>query len=271
MPDYYALLGVERTADAGEIKAAYRRLALKYHPDKNPGDTAAEDRFKQINEAYAVLSDDEKRSRYDRFGTVDDSMPMGMDIFDIFASVFGGSMSGMGRAGRAQGLQGEDLEVEVEVTLEQAWAGETLAVPVERMAACEHCHGDRAEPGSNGKHACPTCRGAGQVRTHAQSLFGTVMTTRPCPECRGEGQVITEPCTVCAGRGRQLRQTHVDVPLPKGIDGGYRLRVQGAGNAGLDGGASGDLYVSPRPPPGAPMTRPDRFTAARPAIRLEIR
>src|SRR5690606_20565619 len=163
-------------ADAAEIKAAYRRLALKYHPDRNPGDKEAEERFKQINEAYAVLSDPEKRSRYDRYGSVDDSMPMGMDIFDIFASVFGGGMAGMGRAGRGQA--GEDLEVEVEVTLEQAWAGETVKVPVERMEACEHCHGERAEPGSGGKRPCPTCGGAGQVRTHAQSFFGTVMTTR---------------------------------------------------------------------------------------------
>src|SRR5690606_21887852 len=141
MPDYYALLGVERHADAGDIKAAYRRLALKYHPDRNPGDKAAEDKFKQINEAYAVLSDEEKRARYDRYGSVGD-MPMGMDIFDIFASVFGGSAGmGMGR-GRTRGHPGEDLEVEVEVTLEQAWAGETVKVPVERMEACEHCHGE---------------------------------------------------------------------------------------------------------------------------------
>jgi len=245
MPDYYALLGVDRDADAAEIKAAYRRLALKYHPDRNPGDKEAEERFKQINEAYAVLSDPEKRSRYDRYGSVDDSMPMGMDIFDIFASVFGGGMAGMGmgRAGRGRGQAGEDLEVEVEVTLEQAWAGETVKVPVERMEACEHCHGERAEPGSGGKRPCPTCGGAGQVRTHAQSFFGTVMTTRTCPECRGEGQLITEPCTVCGGRGRQLRAAVVDVPLPKGIDGGYRLRVPNAGNAGIDGGPNGDLYV----------------------------
>lgn len=245
MPDYYALLGVDRNADAADIKAAYRRLALKYHPDRNPGDAEAEERFKQINEAYAVLSDPEKRSRYDRYGTVDESMPVGMDIFDIFASVFGGGMSGMGmgRAARGRGQPGEDLEVEVEVTLEQAWAGETVKVPVERMVLCEHCHGDRAEPGTNGKRTCPTCGGVGQVRTHAQSLFGTVMTARTCPECRGEGQVITEPCTVCGGRGRQLRSTSVDVPLPKGIDGGYRLRVPNAGNAGTDGGSSGDLYV----------------------------
>ena len=245
MPDYYALLGVDRSADAAQIKSAYRRLALKYHPDRNPGDKEAEERFKQINEAYAVLSDPEKRSRYDRYGTVDESMPVGMDIFDIFASVFGGGMGGMGmgRAARGRGQPGEDLEVEVEVTLEQAWAGETVKVPVERMVLCEHCHGDRAEPGTDGKRTCPTCGGVGQVRTHAQSLFGTVMTTRTCPECRGDGQVITEPCTVCGGRGRQLRTTSVDVPLPKGIDGGYRLRVPNAGNAGTDGGASGDLYV----------------------------
>src|SRR5690554_3613643 len=132
MADYYALLDIDRSASAGDIKAAYRRLALKYHPDRNPGDKAAEEKFKEINEAYAVLSDDEKRARYDRYGSVDD-VPMGMDIFDIFASVFGGGMGGS-RA-RTRGHPGEDLEVEVEVTLEQAWAGETIKVPTTRMAA----------------------------------------------------------------------------------------------------------------------------------------
>lgn len=246
MTDYYELLEIQRDADARTIKTAYRKLALAYHPDRNPGDKAAEEKFKAINEAYAVLSDPEKRSRYDRYGTVEDGIPMGSDIFDIFASVFGGGMagmSGMGARGRSRGFAGEDLEVELTVTLEQARAGETVAVKVQRYATCEHCKGERAEPGSSGKQTCPTCRGAGQVRGQAQSLFGTVITSRPCPDCRGEGQIITQPCSACDGEGRNSAVEEVDVALPRGIDAGYRLRVPHAGNAGVEGGPAGDLYV----------------------------
>ncbi len=242
MPDYYATLGVDSGADAATIKAAYRKLALNYHPDRNPGNREAEEKFKAINEAYAVLSDPGKRGRYDRYGTVDDGgIPMGSDIFDIFASVFGGGMSA-GRP-RTQGFAGEDLEVELSVTLEQARDGATVQLPVERFAACAHCGGDRAEPGSNGKGPCRRCHGTGQVRSQAQSFFGTVMTTHTCPDCRGEGQIITVPCSVCGGRGRTMTSDKVDVALPKGIDGGYRLRVPRQGNAGTDGGPAGDLYV----------------------------
>src|SRR5690606_33497013 len=134
-------------------------------------------------------------------------------------------------------------EVELSVTLDQARAGETVAVKVQRHATCTHCNGDRAAPGSSGKQTCPTCRGAGQVRGQAQSLFGTVITSRTCPDCRGEGQLITEPCSVCGGEGRKLAVEEVDVALPPGIDAGYRLRVPHAGNAGVEGGPSGDLYV----------------------------
>lgn len=247
MADYYELLQIQRDADGKTIKASYRKLALAYHPDRNPGDKEAEEKFKAINEAYAVLSDPEKRSRYDRYGTVEDGgIPMGSDIFDIFASVFGGGMTGMGGMGaraRTRGFAGEDLEVELSVTLEQARAGETVPVNVQRFAECSHCHGERAEPGSNGKQTCPTCRGAGQVRGQAQSLFGTVITARPCPDCHGEGQKITEPCTVCGGQGRKQAVEEVDVALPRGIDAGYRLRVPHAGNAGVEGGPAGDLYV----------------------------
>ena len=246
MVDYYELLQVQRDADARTIKTSYRKLALAYHPDRNPGNEEAEEKFKAINEAYAVLSDPEKRSRYDRYGTVEDGIPMGSDIFDIFASVFGGGMagmSGMGQRSRGRGFAGEDLEVELSVTLEQARAGETVGVKVQRFATCAHCDGERAEPGSSGKQTCPTCRGAGQVRGQAQSLFGTVITSRPCPDCRGEGQLITDPCSVCGGEGRQMALEEVEVALPRGIDAGYRLRVPHAGNVGVEGGPSGDLYV----------------------------
>ncbi len=241
MPDYYAILEVPQDADAKTIKAAYRKLALAYHPDRNPGDKAAEDKFKSINEAYAVLSDESKRARYDRFGSVDEGLPMGGDIFDIFASVFGTNVSA-GR-NRAHGHPGEDLEAELMVTLEQARDGATVELEVERLVACHHCHGDRAEPGSGGKSTCPRCNGSCQVRVQAQSIFGSVITARSCPDCYGEGQIITTPCKVCNGRGRERSRDTVSVPLPKGIDGGYRLRVPREGNAGLDGAPAGDLYL----------------------------
>jgi len=241
MADYYELLGLDRDADASEVKAAYRRLALKYHPDRNPGDREAEEKFKNINEAYAVLSDPEKRGRYDRFGTVDEGMTFSGDIFDIFASVFGGNVAGT--RPRQRGRPGEDLEAQLTVTLEQARAGETLQVDVTRYTTCDRCHGDRADPDGEGKHACPTCRGTGQVRSQAQSFFGTVVTARPCPECQGVGEIVTEPCKKCAGLGRLENREPVEVRLPRGIDGGYRLRIAGAGNAGVDGGPPGDLYL----------------------------
>lgn len=245
MSDYYAILEVERTADGKTIKAAYRKLALAYHPDRNPGNAEAEEKFKALNEAYAVLSDPDKRSRYDRFGTVDESIPMGGDIFDIFASVFGanfGANFGGGRA-RQQGQPGEDLEAELRITLDQARDGATVEVEIERMQACHHCHGERAEPGSNGKSTCGRCSGSGQVRVQAQSIFGAVVTARACPDCHGDGQLITTPCKICNGRGREIAQDRVEVTLPRGIDGGYRLRVPREGNAGIDGAPAGDLYL----------------------------
>ncbi len=241
MADYYELLGVARDADDAVIKGAYRKLALKYHPDRNPHDAGAEDRFKQINEAYAVLSDGEKRARYDRYGSADAGAAFTGDIFDVFASVFGGGMGG--RRPVQRGTPGEDLEVELSVTLEQAREGATVPVEVERRTACEHCHGERAEPGGKGKQACVQCAGSGVVRVQAQSFFGTVVTQQVCPRCQGQGQVVIEPCTVCRGQGRTAERATVQVGLPKGIDGGYRLRVPREGNAGLDGAPAGDLYV----------------------------
>jgi len=241
--DYYELLGVSRDADGATIKAAYRKLALKYHPDKNPGDKQAEETFKQVNEAYAVLSDGEKRQRYDQFGTADENATFaGGDIFDIFASVFGGGFGQPGRT-RQRGQPGEDLEANLDITLEQARDGATIPLTLDRMTQCDVCHGDRVEPGSNGKETCPTCGGVGQVRSQAQSILGTVMTTRTCPRCQGAGEVVHDPCNACSGRGRNLRTDTIDVTLPTGIDGGYRLRLQGQGNAGVDGGPDGDLYV----------------------------
>jgi molecular chaperone DnaJ len=242
MADYYDLLDVERDADAGTIKSAYRKLALQYHPDRNPGDTEAEDTFKQINEAYAVLSDDDKRARYDRFGSADGGAQFNGDIFDIFASVFGQSGFGDVRSARQRGQAGEDLQTQLTITLEQARSGESVPIEIERLGACARCDGSRAEPGTD-KITCTTCGGVGQVRAQAQSLFGTVMTARICPQCGGSGELVVEPCSECRGQGRTSQSSTVEVTLPKGIDAGYRLRIPQQGNAGVDGGPPGDLYV----------------------------
>jgi molecular chaperone DnaJ len=245
MSDYYQLLGVEPEADNSQIKAAYRKLALKYHPDRNPGNREAEDKFKSINEAYAVLSDEQKRARYDRYGDADAGAQFSGDIFDIFASVFGGGFPGGGARGGVgpRGQTGENIETEVTVTLEQAREGAEIDVELERLAACDRCNGQRAEPGSEGRKTCGTCGGVGQVRAHAQSFFGTVVTAQTCPDCRGLGEVIVTPCGKCMGSGRMRSKGNVAVNLPRGIDGGYRLRVPRQGNAGVDGGPAGDLYV----------------------------
>jgi molecular chaperone DnaJ len=248
--DYYELLGVTRTSNGDEIKSAYRKLALKYHPDRNK-EEGAQQKFAQISEAYAVLSDPEKRAHYDRFGSAPGAgMPgdpfggmggmggAGFDPMDIFEQLFGGMAGGRGRRGPARG---DDLETEVKVTLLQARAGEEVEVVVDRLTECEHCHGSRTEPGGQPPRTCPTCSGAGAVRAQARTIFGVVETQQACPTCRGEGQIIQDPCTVCKGRGRTLKAERVGVKLPRGIDEGYRIRVSGMGNEGP--GGNGDLYV----------------------------
>jgi len=243
--DYYELLGVSKEADQKEIKSSYRKLALKYHPDRNQGDAEAEEKFKQINEAYAIIGDAEKRAHYDRYGTADPQAQFSGDIFDIFASVFGGGAGGgFSSGGRVQGgIPGEALETDLTINLDQARAGETVQAEVKRLATCGRCDGNRAEPGSDGRKGCPTCNGAGQVRQQVQSFFGNMVTQQVCPECRGLGEVVTSPCTDCRGAGRKEQKDMVDVSLPKGIDAGYRLRIPNAGNVGQDGGPTGDLYV----------------------------
>ncbi|HEX2864497.1 MAG TPA: molecular chaperone DnaJ [Deinococcales bacterium] len=254
MTDYYEVLGIGRGADADEIKRAYRALALKYHPDRNPGDKPAEEKFKEINNAYATLSDPERRAHYDQYGSEPSGSdpfaggnPFGGDLFDLFNSVFGGEgfMGGMGANPRARNRAqaGEDLQVETTITLEQARAGADLQIDVDRFATCEHCHGTRAEPGGKGLVTCPTCLGAGQIRQQQRTFLGNFVTMAPCPQCHGAGELNPEPCVECHGRGRKISHDKVTVTLPKGIDGGYRLRVAGNGNAGLNGGPNGDLYV----------------------------
>ncbi|MCP2014951.1 molecular chaperone DnaJ [Deinococcus sp. HSC-46F16] len=246
--DYYELLGVSRGASADEIKSSYRKLALKFHPDRNKEPGAAE-QFAKINEAYAVLSDTEKRAHYDRFGSAPGAgMPggdpfggmggAGFDPMDIFEQLFGGMA---GRGGRRGPARGDDIEVEARITLEQARAGEEIEVEVDRLTVCDHCQGSRTEPGGQPPKNCPTCGGAGAVRAQARTIFGVVETQQPCPTCRGEGQTVVDPCTVCKGRGHTLKTERVPVKLPRGIDEGYRIRVAGRGNHGP--GGNGDLYV----------------------------
>lgn len=252
--DYYEVLGVNRTASADEIKAAYRREAIKHHPDKNQGDKNAEEKFKEINEAYSVLSDAEKRRVYDQFGHAGvegaGAGPAGGfrpgqnpfegmgglgDIFgDIFEEAFG---MGGGRR-RGGGQSGRDLRVDREVTLKEVITGVDVSLDIPTMAACDVCGGSGAKPGT-GHRKCPDCGGRGQVRV-SQGFFTMAQT---CPRCRGYGEIIEHPCTNCNGSGRLRRNKTVKVRIPPGVENGTTLRVTGAGEAGERGGPAGDLYV----------------------------
>ena len=244
--DYYEILSVEKTATDGDIKTSYRKLALKYHPDRNPGDKSAEELFKEASEAYEVLSDGDKRSTYDRFGHQGLSgqgfqgfQDVG-DIFSSFGSIFeeffgfGGQGGGGGR-GRAR--RGADLRYDLAIDFQEAVFGADKDVEFERASECDVCNGARAEAG--GKSTCRTCGGVGQVR-RSQGFF-SVQTT--CPTCRGEGEQITKPCKGCQGRGVKMVRKKIAVKIPAGVDTGLRLRVTGEGEGGAGGGPGGDLYV----------------------------
>jgi molecular chaperone DnaJ len=245
--DYYELLEVERTADDGKIKSSYRKLAMRWHPDKNPGDAEAESRFKAIGEAYDVLKDPQKRAAYDQYGKAafENGGPggggFGGDPFggfsDIFDSIFG-DFTGGGR-GRQRGPQrGADLRYDMEVSLEEAFHGKETEFSIDVSALCEPCGGSGAKPGSSAK-TCGTCNGHGKVR----SQQGFFMVERPCPSCRGAGQVIAEPCTSCRGAGRVDKRKTLSVKIPPGVDDGTRIRMSGEGEAGERGAPAGDLYI----------------------------
>src|SRR5580658_1321706 len=251
--DYYELLGVPKKATEEELKKAYRKKAVQYHPDKNPGNKEAEEMFKKVSEAYEALKDPEKRAAYDRYGHAafqgPGQGPRGAagfhDPYDIFREVFGQGGGGggifeemFGGGGRDGGRDGSDLRYDLEITLEEAAAGVEKEISFRRLVACEHCHGSGAEPGSK-KVTCPTCRGAGQIRRSG----GIIVFTQTCPTCGGSGRKIEKPCTVCRGEGRLPKTTKLTVRIPAGVDTGSRLRSAGNGEAGAAGGSAGDLYI----------------------------
>ena len=242
---YYEILGVSRDVDEGGLKSAYRKLAVKYHPDKNPGDSEAEAAFKECSEAYSVLSDPEKRAAYDRFGHngvngqgFNGGGFQGFDdIFSQFSDIFGEAF-GFGGSRRSRAMAGADLRYDLEITLEQAVFGDELELTVPRLKSCDQCGGSGAAPGTE-PEPCPTCRGRGQVYT-SQGFFRMSTT---CPHCRGKGRIVSTPCNSCGGQGRVEERAQVKVKIPGGVDQGSRLRLRGEGEAGVDGGPPGDLYV----------------------------
>jgi molecular chaperone DnaJ len=244
--DYYEVLGVSKGADDKEIKKAYRRVAMKYHPDRNPDDPKADEKFKEATEAYDVLMDGEKRAAYDRFGHagVDPSMGGGAGGFgggsfsDIFGDVFGDIFGGGGGRGRAGPQRGSDLRYTLDISLEDAVKGTTVEIRVPSLATCEACDGSGAKKGSS-PVTCNTCGGVGQVRMQ-QGLFQVQQT---CPSCRGQGRTISDPCNTCHGQGRVEKTRTLSVKVPPGVDTGDRIRLSGEGEAGPQGGPTGDLFV----------------------------
>ena len=242
--DYYEVLGVDTSADEKDIKKAYRRVAMKYHPDRNPDDPQAEEKFKEATEAYDVLTDAEKRAAYDRFGHAGVESQMGgaggfsggsfSDIFgDVFGDIFGGASRGRGGPQR-----GADLRYTLEITLEQAVRGTTTEIRVPTLVVCSTCNGSGARPGTS-PTTCGTCGGVGKVRMQ-QGFFQVEQT---CPTCRGRGTIISDPCTACQGRGRVEKTKKLSVKVPPGVDTGDRIRLAGEGEAGSGGGPAGDLFV----------------------------
>lgn len=243
--DYYEVLGVAQNADEKEIKKAYRRIAMKFHPDRNSDDPKADDKFKEATEAYEVLTNADKRAAYDRFGHagVDGSAGAGgfsqggfSDIFgDVFGDIFGGGGGGRSRAGPQRG---SDLRYTLDISLEDAVFGKTVEIKVPTLQSCDVCDGSGAKPGTSVK-TCSTCGGAGQVRMQ-QGFFQVQQT---CPSCRGQGKVVSDPCTSCRGQGRVERSKTLSVKVPPGVDTGDRIRLSGEGEAGPNGGPNGDLFV----------------------------
>jgi len=249
--DYYELLGVERSVDEKELKSAFRKMAMKHHPDRNPDDKLAEAKFKEIGEAYEVLKNPQKRAAYDQFGHAafeggnggfgPGGMGGGMGsggFSDIFEDIFGEMMGGRGRRSSGGRERGADLRFNMEITLEEAWSGKTAEISVPTALSCETCSGSGSKPGSSPK-TCATCSGSGRVR--AASGFFSI--ERTCPQCQGRGEVISDPCGECHGQGRVSKERSLSVNIPAGIEDGVRIRLGGEGEAGAMGGPTGDLYI----------------------------
>jgi len=278
--DYYEVLGVQRNVEKAELKKAYRKLAMKHHPDRNPDDADAQEHFKEAQEAYDVLKDDKKRSAYDQFGHAATGPggrgPAGFqgDVGDIFGDIFGGIFGGRGgRGGRPQQQRGSDLRFSMDLDLEDAVAGITREIRIPTLGQCKKCDGSGAEDGK--KTSCTTCGGVGQVRMQ-QGIFSVQQT---CPACQGLGQVIQNPCTACHGQGRVRETRTLSVKIPAGVDNGDRIRLAGEGEAGMAGSQSGDLYVEVRVKPHRLFERDDNdlycevpihFTTAALCGELEI-
>ncbi|MEN8723592.1 MAG: molecular chaperone DnaJ [Alphaproteobacteria bacterium] len=252
--DYYEILGVDRSADEAALKTAYRKLAMKFHPDRNPDDAEAEAKFKEANEAYDILKDSEKRRQYDQFGhaafdgTGGYNQGQGFggqgfggfsDVFeDIFGEFMGGRRGGGGGGGRDRAQAGADLRMDLEISLEEAFSGTSTDLNVPSMTSCEPCSGTGAKDGAQ-PSTCGTCHGRGRVRAQ-QGLFAV---ERACPTCQGMGQIIKDPCDACHGQGRVRKNRSLNVDIPAGVDDGTRLRLSGNGEAGMRGGRAGDLYL----------------------------
>jgi len=257
--DYYDTLGISKGASEDEIKKAYRNMAKKYHPDANQGDASAETKFKEVSEAYDVLSDAKKRETYDRFGhaAFDQSAGggaggfygggMNFDMNDIFETVFGGDIFGSGRR-RSGPRRGSDLQTSLKITFEEAFFGVEKEIQISANETCDTCKGTGSKPGTAAE-SCKQCGGSGQERVHQQTLFGTMASVRTCSLCKGEGKIIRNPCATCKGSGKVRKNKKLQVAVPKGIDSGQSIRLTGRGEPGEKGGPTGDLlvtvYVSP--------------------------
>lgn len=263
--DYYEVLGVDKNADEATIKKAYRQMAKKYHPDLNPGDKEAEAKFKEVNEAYEVLSDSEKKARYDQFGHagVDPNFGAGGgnpygggfsgdfgDLGDIFSSIFGGGFGGGRRANPNAPQRGSDVAANIMLSFEEAAKGCQKSVKFTHYESCPDCHGSGAKSGTSSS-TCPDCHGTGYVTSIQRTAFGQMQSQRPCTRCRGKGKIIDNPCPKCSGQGRIRVTKTQQINIPAGIDDGQVLNVRGLGDAGINGGATGDLRleVSVRPHP----------------------